>query len=336
MLALAVGTLVLQPAHAQQAGLQDGQGALVEAGRMGAALTEGAGASEAATAVDPSSGPPADDGVIGLIEAPEGAHGVRAEATPDLGMGMIDDSAEMSSFAERRTAQTRMVGPIGLPPVVVELFTSQGCSSCPPADEMLNDLATREDILALSWHVDYWDYLGWADGFARPEFTSRQQDYARGWGERAVYTPQMVVGGADTLIAVRPADLMALVEAQMARPVPVLVTSGRQPDGFRIELTPREAARGRVAILLIRYAPERQVEIRAGENRGMLVTYRNVVLAVERVGEWDGGKPLRMTVTAKGPAGNDYPADTRHAILAQGMDGDGRASGPILAAIRLD
>ncbi len=280
---------------------------------------------------------PADDGVIGLIEAPEGLPGMPADLLPP-GMQVGDFAASgMVSFAEVQAR--RMFGPIDHPPVVVELFTSQGCSSCPPADEMLADLAEREDVLALSWHVDYWDYLGWADEFARPEFTRRQQAYAHQSGERAIYTPQMVVGGTDTLIALRPAELMGLLQAQMARPPMVLVSSSRRGEGgYRIELTPRGAIRDRVAIILVRYAPARRVEIKAGENRGMALDYRNVVLAAERIAEWDGRTPLRLTVKPGPRSGDAFPADTRHAILAQELgEGDPRsASGPILAAIRLD
>jgi len=277
---------------------------------------------------------------IGLIEAPEGEAGFDADRLADGVTDLFADSPLVSSFAERRTAQmrSRQFGPIGHPPVVVELFTSQGCSSCPPADDMLADLADRDDILALSWHVDYWDYLGWSDEFARPEFTRRQQAYAHAWGERAIYTPQMVVGGTDTLIAVRPAELMTLLDTQMARPVPVVVTSRPDKDGFKIELLPRVQITGPVAITLVRYAPERQVKINAGENRGLIVSYRNVVLAAERIADWDGRAPLRLTVKSGVPGGEDFPQDTRHAILAQRLsDGrEPRPSGPILAAIRLD
>ena len=284
----------------------------------------------------------ADDGVVGLIQAPEGAPGVDADATTTEGGAVADLGAPgIASFAETQP-QTRslMPGPVGHPPVVVELFTSQGCSSCPPADDMLADLANREDILALSWHVDYWDYLGWADIFARPEFTRRQQAYAHASGERAIYTPQIIVGGRDTLIALRPAELMALLQAQIASPTEVMVTSSQQEGGYRIELTPRAAIPARVAIILVRYAPSRKVEITAGENRGTTVEYRNVVLAAERIAEWDGRVPLRMTVRPGAPSGKSagtFPPDTRHAILAQEMDrANKQASGPILAAVRLD
>ncbi|WP_246175114.1 DUF1223 domain-containing protein [Paracoccus limosus] len=272
---------------------------------------------------------------IGLIEAPEGALGT----LPDVSADAFAESAGIASFVERRSPEPRgaMFGPIGHPPVVVELFTAEGCSSCPPADEMLGDLADRDDILALSWHVDYWDYLGWADQFARPEFTQRQQAYAHAWRERAIYTPQMIVGGTDTLIALRPAELMALIDMQMARPAPVLVTSSQKADGgFQIELTPRAAIARPVALLLVRYAPQRDVEIKAGENRGVSVGYRNVVLAVDRVGDWDGRAPLRMSVRADSTPAQSFPSDTRHAILAQELGRGQDVTGPILAAIRLD
>lgn len=284
-----------------------------------------------------------DDGIVGLIEAPEGATSLEADLAAPGGFpeNYIPDAASgagIASFAEVQP-RARVVGPIGLPPVVIELFTSQGCSSCPPADEMLADLADRKDVLALSWHVDYWDYLGWTDEFAQPQFTRRQQAYAHAWGERAIYTPQMIVGGRDTLIALRPAELMAMLQAQMARPAEIMVTSRTLDDGYRIEMTPRAPIAGRVAIILVRYAPIRSVAIKAGENRGVKVRYRNIVLAAERIAEWDGRSPLGMTVRpgARGQGTGAYPEDTRHAILVQDMDDRSKAAnGPILAAIRLD
>lgn len=285
-----------------------------------------------------------DDGIVGLIEAPEEDAGPNSDSMAADIFGEALSNSGIITFAEKAQphSRARMVGPIGHPPVVIELFTSQGCSSCPPADEMLADLADRNDVLALSWHVDYWDYLGWADPFARPQFTRRQQAYAHAWGERAIYTPQVVVGGRDTLLSLRPAEVMAMMQMQMARPTEVMVTSRPELDGYRIELTPRAAIAGRVAIILVRYAPSRRVEIRAGENRGIKMEYRNVVLAAERISEWDGRGPLGMTIRPgiRGDGSREedtFPSDTRHAILVQNMDGRSKAAnGPILTAIRLD
>lgn len=276
---------------------------------------------------------------VGLIEAPEGQAAYDADtmaADPQLQNQFLQNSPVplQSPAIARFTAATP--GPQLHPPVVVELFTSQGCSSCPPADAMMGDLSDRSDVLALSWHVDYWDYLGWADEFARPAFTARQKDYARNAGERSIYTPQIVVGGSETLIDLRPAELVAMIEAQMARPVAVSVTASQVGDSFQIELTPRARLRNSTAILLIRYAPERVVTIRAGENRGLQVTYRNVVVAVEKVAEWDGRAPLRLNVKAATNADQSFPDDTRHAILAQQLGRKGLVSGPILAAVKLD
>lgn len=93
-------------------------------------------------------------------------------------------------------------------PVVVELYTSQGCSSCPPADEYFHkSLAHRDDLIALSLHVDYWDYLGWKDHLASPEYSKRQRNYARAAGHRSVYTPQMIIGGVDHVVGNHPSEV---------------------------------------------------------------------------------------------------------------------------------
>ena len=94
-------------------------------------------------------------------------------------------------------------------PVVVELFTSQGCSSCPPADELLREMSKRPDVIALAFHVDYWDYIGWKDEFAHPGFTKRQKAYAKAAGERMVYTPQMIVHGVVRVVGHEPEALAA-------------------------------------------------------------------------------------------------------------------------------
>lgn len=284
-----------------------------------------------------------DDSLVGVIEAPDGVSGMAAPILPEGALAPVVDNSDLlpeavarRSLDEGEVTMAFAPGPVAHPPVVVELFTSQGCSSCLKVDEMLDDLADRSDVLALSWHVDYWDYLGWADAFARPEFTTRQQGYAAVAGERSVYTPQLLVGGTDTLLSQRPADLIALIENQMARPVAVSVNSSLTENGFQIELTPRVKSKRGVAILLIRYAPSRSVEIKAGENSGAKVTYRNVVLSVEQIATWDGVSPLRLTVTSAAHTSGNFPDDTRHAILAQQIGKRNLVAGPILTAVKLD
>lgn len=220
-------------------------------------------------------------------------------------------------------------------PVVVELFTSQGCSSCPPADSMVARLSNDPGVLTLSYHVDYWDYLGWADSFAKPEFTARQEAYARAAGERALYTPQLIVDGQDTAVSPGPSQLMALIDASRIAPALLTVQRETTAEGEAIELMPLSEIGGAVEILLVRYAPMRKVEVMAGENRGRTVTYANVVLALDELAEWDGRGPLRLTVRPDGAPSDDFPADARHALLVQ-RETSPEAPGPILAAIRLD
>ena len=106
-------------------------------------------------------------------------------------------------------------------PVVIELYTSQGCSSCPPADALLNELAGRDDVIALAMHVDYWDYIGWKDIFANPAHTVRQRAYANADGQRMIYTPQMIVGGKDHVVGYKPMHLAKLIETHGDLPVVV-------------------------------------------------------------------------------------------------------------------
>ena len=273
-----------------------------------------------------------DDGLTGggiaVIQAPEG------DSTLDVGGYMsLAPQALPSDPATLAAPEAR--GPAGMPPVVVELFTAQGCSSCPPADALVAALADRPDVLPLAWHVDYWDYLGWADDFARPEHTARQQAYAEVAGEHGVYTPQIVVDGQDTLITVQRASLIALIDEHAARPPAVSVTASGQDGQYVIDLMPRAAIPGGVSVTLIRYADHRSVTIRAGENRGRTVDYANIVLGAETLHQWDARTPLRLTVTPGTQPDGRFPPGTRHAILAQ-QSLPGALPGPILAAVRLD
>lgn len=229
-------------------------------------------------------------------------------------------------------------GPMPALPVVVELYTAQGCSSCPPADALLAEMANRPDLLALSFHVDYWDYLGWTDSFASPVFTQRQTAYADAFGERGLYTPQMIVAGMDTLLTPRPADLEMLIEAHRARPARLAVSVQTEGLRHRITLTPRRGAAGPAQVLLLRYLPERRVTMLAGENRGREVVYRNVVAGIDMLADWDGRRELHLNVSAgetvsdaRDSRGQPLPPDTRHAIIVQQT-----GPGAILAAIRLD
>lgn len=238
--------------------------------------------------------------------------------------------------SDRSSPKLEDVAPMQMLPVVVELFTSQGCSSCPPADAMMAKLLSDPGVLPLSFHVDYWDYLGWADGLARPEFTARQEAYAQLAGERALYTPQLIVNGRDTAVAPGPAQLKSLIDAHRMSPAMVSVTRENTPEGDRIAVMPLSDLGGPVDLWMVRYAPERQVRIMAGENRGREMRYTNVALSVERIAGWDGEAPLRMMVRGSEAEGKDYPPDTRHVLLVQSRIGAQNLPGKILAAIDLD
>lgn len=210
------------------------------------------------------------------------------------------------------------------PVVLVELFTSQGCSSCPPADELLAELATRDDVLPLALHVDYWDYIGWADSFARPEHTKRQKAYAHVAGARSIYTPQMVVGGVDHVVGFKPMKVVDYMEANRAKLADVAITV-RVADGvLTVECKTGEGDTlpKKILVDLVRYEPSHEVEIRHGENAGRTFTYANIVRDWQRLAKWDGVAPITLTTEA---------GTGRHALILQ-EPGPGR----VLAAYRLD
>lgn len=205
--------------------------------------------------------------------------------------------------------------------VVVELFTSQGCSSCPPADELINELASSTDVLPLSLHVDYWDYIGWKDKFAQAKFTTRQRAYAKAAGERSIYTPQMIVQGRDHVVGYKPmklADFIKDRQAQAAK-TPVNLALTKDTDSYTITLAPTNGLPKRMVVQFVRFSPHERVEIRRGENAGRVIDYANVVTEWLPVAKWDGAQPLTLTVpTQKG---------TRGAVILQTA-----GAGQILAA----
>ena len=179
----------------------------------------------------------------------------------------------------------------GETPFVVELFTSQGCSSCPPADALLARLATRPSTIVLSMPVDYWDYIGWKDTLASPHFSARQRAYAAARGDGKVYTPQAVVDGLVDVVGSDETKLLAAASTHYgvggAMTVPVEV----RPHDRRLSIEVGEAPRENVtaaAVWLLRVSKARSVPVGRGENRGRTLTYTNVVRSVTRLGEYDG------------------------------------------------
>jgi len=183
-------------------------------------------------------------------------------------------------------------------PVVVELFTSQGCSSCPPADAFLHKLAKRDDVIALGFHVDIWDYIGWKDKFAKPEYTERQRDYARAAGARSIYTPQMIIGGVDHVIGYKPMDTVDLLMEHKKKPSFVDVELTRDGDDVTILATSSRSMR--MVVQVARLSPKNEVTIKRGENAGRTLSYANVVTGFDAVKKWSGQSAFKMKVDAAG------------------------------------
>ena len=173
-------------------------------------------------------------------------------------------------------------------PVVVELYTAQGCEECWKANAVLMELARRPDVIALTFPVDYWDYLGWEDSFAHPAFAWRQRAYKRAWRLRDLPTPQVVVGGSSHASGFDWREVARLIDVhRRRRPEGPLVRIA--DDGARVLVRSGPPAAGGAEVLLIRYDPRlTQVAVTRGENRGRIVPHRNVVREVVRLGPWTG------------------------------------------------
>ena len=211
-------------------------------------------------------------------------------------------------------------------PWLVELFTSQGCSSCPPADAHLGRLARRADIVALSFHVDYWDYIGWRDAFATRETTERQRTYARVLRQRYVYTPEMVVEGRGHDTGREPAPIDALLDksrrlsASRATPELALAADGR----LKIALAAFPIEAGAAEITAVVYDRRHATPVASGENQGRMLENFNVVRRLVRVARWDGAA-TEWTLAERLQAGQGA------AVIVQGLD-----QGPVLGCNKLE
>jgi len=211
-------------------------------------------------------------------------------------------------------------------PWAIELFTSQGCSSCPPADLQLGKLCRRNDIVALSFHVDYWDYIGWKDRFATHETTERQRAYARALKQRYVYTPEMVVDGIghDPGVSAEPITEL-LAEAHRRSPQRATPELTRAPDGaLAVKLAAFKLDRPAEVVLAV-YDRRHSTAIGNGENGGRTLENFNVVRHFETLGHWDG-TAASWTV----PAGRFKP-DQGLAVLVQRAE-----QGPMLGCNKLE
>ncbi|MGH6926135.1 MAG: DUF1223 domain-containing protein [Propylenella sp.] len=190
------------------------------------------------------------------------------------------------------------------PKALVELFTSQGCSSCVLADAYFAELAKRDDVVAISLHVDYWDYLGWRDTLGDPAYTQRQRDYAAAHGTRRVYTPQIVVNGVGGYVGSNRGAIEAAIK-ESALPVPVTMRYGNGTVEIDVAARPDASAKP-ATIRLALITSEAKVPIARGENAGRTIEYYNVVREIRPIGMW-GGEAVSITL----------PEDE---IMADGVD----------------
>lgn len=184
-------------------------------------------------------------------------------------------------------------------PVVVELFTSQGCSSCPAADALLAELGGREDVIPLALHVDYWDYIGWEDAFADPRFTKRQKGYARAGGWKMIYTPQIIINGEHDVVGNRPMKVADGILHEAQEQAQVSLDIRREGDALHIAVTPMAPVKP-CDIHLVRYVDGAEVDILRGENAGRSLTYTHIVRGWDVVGQWDGQGTYEATVPVTG------------------------------------
>jgi len=185
------------------------------------------------------------------------------------------------------------------PRAVVELFTSQGCSSCPPADKVLGELANDPSVIALSMPIDYWDYLGWKDTLADSRFTARQKAYSQVRGDREVYTPQVVVNGSVHVIGSDLAKIQDAIhvtgKADGVMSVPVTMTQAGKQLNVSVAASGKAPAAMHGEVWICPVAKAVPISIGRGENRGRQVTYHNVVRGLLKVGDWNG-TPANWTV----------------------------------------
>jgi len=209
------------------------------------------------------------------------------------------------------------------PRAVVELFTSQGCSSCPQADARLIELGAAPDVIALAYHVDYWDYIGWPDTFGDKAYSDLQKDYAQSWGSSAIYTPQVIINGAKGVVGTHSKDVTAALDAAKLD-LPVTLALGK--DMLDVDVAARAGA-PEAMVWLVTFKDRAEVVIGRGENAGKTMKYSQIVTGRQMLGMWDSvsGTHLKLPLSELMSNGSNGAV-----ILVQG-DKAG-LPGPILGA----
>lgn len=209
-------------------------------------------------------------------------------------------------------------------PVVVELFTSQGCSSCPPADELLGELAKQPNIIALAFHVDYWDDAGWRDRYSMSEATVRQRRYVERLRLPSPFTPQMVIGGSRSFVGSDKQGIAAAI-AQGAAGMPI--EAAIHQEDLTVTL-PESHDHANYDVNLMAYLPQATTQIGHGENSGRTLTEYNVVRQVRRLGSWSGtGSTFRLPL-------NSLPADANRAVVLVQRTNQGAVVGAVAINLR--
>ena len=201
----------------------------------------------------------------------------------------------LSSISGTTTKAAEIYSPTG----IIELFTSQGCSSCPPADKFVTSIYRDKKVLALAWHVDYWDYLGWADTFAKPDHTDRQRRYSKSFGENQIYTPQAIINGRSHTVGSRTNAIRTILQeyGEQNKGLIVPIKTSLKDDVLDIEISYGDNT-AKATLWMIYFADQKNLKVERGENHGKDLTYSNIVRDIELVGmmEPDGLKtmlPLR-------------------------------------------
>lgn len=209
------------------------------------------------------------------------------------------------------------------PVAVLELFTSQGCSSCPPADAIVEEFNGREDIVALAYHVDYWDYIGWPDSFADSSYSDLQRAYAASWGKNRIYTPQLVINGKIGVVGSRRRDVEQAVEdASLSVKLDLDYYDGMLEVSIAGNSDLPEST-----VWVVTYRHQAEVEIGRGENRGRTISYVQIVTGRQALGMWEpeSGAHIKLPLRDILPEGSDGIA-----LIVQ-QDNDG-LPGPIIGA----
>lgn len=244
-----------------------------------------------------------------------------------VGLSFLMSSGTMS-FAEDQKTSALSSFKVKSASSVVELFTSQGCSSCPPADVLLEKYVKAPNVVALSYSVDYWDYLGWRDTYGSRENSDRQRNYARTRGDGSVYTPQAIVNGLDHMNGASQYKINTTIQQTKQKLNSKLIKLNvTEEANNKVRIWSDSSASSKGVILWMVWVKDKaDVAIRRGENRGRTIAYHNIVLGVEKAAEF-GKNGVELTVDRS----KVMPKDGKHCVFIAQVG----ASGPVLGAVEI-